>query len=436
NREEKAYDLIINIPPGMTKTIICSIVFPVWCWTKWHWMRFITGSYSSSLSLQSAEYSRDLIRSDRFKKVYPDLDIKEDKDSKGNYQVIKKVWRHAMNKLPANINGGNRYSTSVGGTLTGFHGDINIWDDPLNPKQAVSDKERETANNWVDLTLSTRKTDKRISVTIGIMQRLHQDDPSGHILAKKKAKVRHICLPGEIRNYEDKVQPPEMVKYYKDGLLDPNRMNWAVLEELEADLGQYGYAGQVGQNPTPPGGGMFKVDHFQMLRTILNPVNYVQTVRYWDKAGTAGGGAYTTGTKISRLNTNKIVIEDVKRGQWSSEERERIIKETAEIDGRNVTVIVEQEPGSGGKESAENTIRNLAGYVVLADRPTGDKVFRADPLSVQVNNGNVLLMQGEWNHDLIEEFRYFPFGTYKDIVDSCAAGFNYLMNKRMVKRIT
>ena len=89
-KQPKEYDLIINIPPGSTKTITCSIMFPAWCWTKWHWMRFITASYSSSLALESAEYCRDLIKSALFQQMYPEIGIKDDKDIKSNYKIVKR----------------------------------------------------------------------------------------------------------------------------------------------------------------------------------------------------------------------------------------------------------------------------------------------------------------------------------------------------------
>ena len=443
NREPKEYDLLINIPPGTTKTITCSIMFPVWGWTKWYWMRFITASYSDDAALESAEYSRDLIRSQRFQEMYPELDIKSDKDTKGNFKVIKKVWWEGRsNKVPQILIGGNRFSTSVGGTLTSFHADIYIWDDAINPKKAASETERHTANKWIDETLSTRKTDKRISTGIGIMQRLHEDDPSGHLLAKKKTNLRHICLPGEILNYKDMVRPLELIQYYTDNLLDPNRMDWKVLDEMEADLGQYGYSGQVGQKPTPPGGGMFKIDHFQTIHTMPSLVNTIQSVRYWDKAGTdvkdvkkGGKACYTAGVKMHKLANGKYIVSDVKKGQWSSEERERIIRETAEADGRDVEIGVEQEPGSGGKESAEGTIRNLAGFSIYAERPTGNKIYRADPYSVQVNNGNVMLLKGDWNHEYIKEHENFPFSTYKDQVDASSGAFNRLTGKKIARRI-
>lgn len=435
NRLLKEHDLLINVPPGSTKTILCTIVFPVWCWTKWFWMRFITASYSSVLALESAEYSRDLIRSQRFQEVYPELYIKADKDTKSNYKIVKRVPSTVSDFYFTEKTGGNRYSTSVGGTLTGFHGDILIWDDPLNPQQAASEKEVDIANRWLDQTLPTRKTNKGVSVTIGIMQRLHQNDPSGHLLEKEKTNLRHLCFPGEIRNYLQNLKPAECRKYYKDDLFDARRMNWNVLIELEKDLGQYGFAGQIGQNPAPPGGGMFKVDHFPMINEITPLNHYVKTVRYWDKAGSTLKGAYTVGVKMSLLRDGTYIIDDVKRGQWSALERENIIRETANADGHHVHIVIEQEPGSGGLESAQGTIRNLAGFFVKAERPTGDKAYRADPYSVQVNSGNIKLRVAHWNRQYIEELELFPNSTYKDQVDASSGAFNYLVTKKVVRAL-
>jgi len=104
----KLYDLIVNIPPGTTKTTICSVMFPVWCWTKWYWMKFITASYSATLSLESAEKSRDIIRSEKFKYIYPYLEIKQDKDTKSNFRVIKKEQALTPGHRPVIKLGGTR----------------------------------------------------------------------------------------------------------------------------------------------------------------------------------------------------------------------------------------------------------------------------------------------------------------------------------------
>lgn len=424
-RLPREYDLLINVPPGTTKTAMVSIMFPAWCWTKWYWMRFITASYSSPLSEESAKYCRDMVASERFQQIYPDIKIDPGKNTIVNFKIIKlengKVRR-----------GGGRFSTSVGATMTGFHGHFLLPDDPLNPKQAASVADLKTCIDWTDQTLTTRRIDKQVAAMVLIQQRLHQGDPTGHLWEKRdKIRLKLIRLPGEIRNYAEQLYPPELKDRYVDDLLDPVRMPWSVLEEEEVRLGQYGYAAQYGQNPTPPGGGMFKVEHFAIVDTMPSEVSIAATVRYWDKASTKdGSGAFTVGAKMHRLTNGRFLISDVKRGRWASEERERIILETAQADGQGVQIYHEQEPGSGGKDSAQATIRNLAGFASYADRPTGDKVTRADPYSVQVNNGNVQLLRGDWNREFIEEHRFFPFSRHKDQVDAGSGAITKLTGQK------
>jgi len=166
---------------------------------------------------------------------------------------------------------------------------------------------------------------------------------------------------------------------------------------------------------------------WQNLRIVdAIPAGLQTIVRYWDKAGSESRGCYTAGVKIGRLADKRYIVLDVVRGQWGAVEREKIIRQTAELDGKAVKVWIEQEPGSGGKESAEATIRNLAGYTCKADRPTGDKVTRAEPYAVQVEAGNVLVMRSHWTQAFIDEHKTFPGGEYKDQIDAVSGGFNKL----------
>lgn len=154
-------------------------------------------------------------------------------------------------------------------------------------------------------------------------------------------------------------------------------------------------------------------------------------IRYWDKAGTAGGtGARTAGVRMSMTPEGVVYVEDSVTGRWEAFGRERMLRQVAELDRAaygQVPVWVEQEPGSGGKESAESTIRNLRGFDVHAERPTGDKLVRARPFAAQWQAGNVRIVRGPWVSDYLNELAAFPLGVYKDQVDASSGAYNKLV---------
>ena len=152
-------------------------------------------------------------------------------------------------------------------------------------------------------------------------------------------------------------------------------------------------------------------------------------VRYWDKAGTEAGGCYTVGVKMGYSDlAKKWYVGHVAREQLSHLGRERMIKATAQMDGTLVDVYTEQEPGSGGKESAQNTVLNLAGFAVHIDRVSGDKYTRAKPFCSQCEALNVVLIEGDWNQAYIDELHNFnpDKGGLKDQVDASSGAFNKL----------
>lgn len=419
--EDKKHDLIINVPPGTSKSLLASVFFPAWVWTKMPTCKTICSSYTHTLALDLSRKSRDVVLSEKWQTLFGNVEMREDQNAKG----------HFMNSL-----GGYRYAVGTDGTVQGMHGHIIVIDDPLNPEQAVSDAERLSGNRWVSHTLEGRKVNKRVSIIILVMQRLHQGDPTAEMLdkASEDDPVRHICLPAEIKgNGRKTVRPRILSSRYVDGLLDPIRMPRKVLRRMRKRMSDYAYAGQFLQTPIPPGGAMFKVDRIT-IETPPNPIDMVRVCRFWDKAGTKGGGAYTAGVLIGVDSKGRFWVLDVVRGQWDSAIRERVIKQTAETDRltyeKRLEIGIEQEPGSGGKESAQSTLRNLAGYRVRIDRPTGDKETRADPFSVQVNGENVYMTRAPWNRDYIEELRFFPNGTYKDQVDASSGAFTIVTRPR------
>lgn len=407
----KMHDLVINISPGSSKSSIASILFPAWCWTRMPHMKYIGASYSRDLAYDLSRKNRDVVKSDLYKECFG-IGLREDQDTKGYF---------------VNTKGGQRFAAGSGGTVQGMHGHIIGIDDPIDPSGSVSDADQLFINNWIRRTLSGRKVDRRLTPMILIMQRLTQNDPTVQFLEKKR--VRHICIPAELT---DNVKPAELRKYYIDGLMDPQRLPREALEEAEHEMGAFAYAGQFLQTPVPESGGMFDVSR---LRFTDRDTIYTNVVRYWDKAGTpgkakGGRGAYTVGTKMGKGQDGRFYVIDVIRVRVNSSDREALIKRTARSDGRSVRIGIEQEPGSAGKESGEGTVRSLAGYNVRLDRPTGDKEQRADPFSVQVNAGNVVLVQAGWNEAYLDEMRYFPHSTTKDQIDASSGAFAMLARGR------
>lgn len=403
-------------------------MFPAWVWTRMATAVIITGSYVERLSLKLALKCRDVIECEKYSQCFLNIKLRKDQNAKSLYINTKK---------------GEKIACSVGGNITGSHGHFIIIDDPLDPEEAASELQLESANEWISGTLSSRKKDKVVTPIILIMQRLHQNDCTNDMIERSKSaqkiamrsgerdaplRLKHICLPAEV---SDKIQPPELIKFYKDGMMDPIRLPRSVLNEQMA-VGDYHYAGQYMQYPVPKGGGAFKTAKLNIETAI--PIKWLQKCRFWDKAGTKGGkGAFTVGLLMGQDLDKRWWVLDVIRERLGSFEREELIKQTAIMDGYDVLIGIEQEPGSGGKESAESTVRNLAGWNVIIDKPSGadsSKEARADPFSVQVNAGNVYLKQAEWNADYINELKYFPRSTFKDQVDSSSGAFNALTRRR------
>jgi predicted phage terminase large subunit-like protein len=232
------------------------------------------------------------------------------------------------------------------------------------------------------------------------------------------------------------VNPPECREHYVDGLMDPVRLDAATLERIEQEQGDYVYAGQYLQRPIPEGTAMFHVGKLSVVDKLPNDVKMVRVIRGWDKASsTADGAAYTVGFKMGVDTDGHYWFLHVKRDRMDSWARERLIRSTANEDTRRVEIAVEQEPGSGGKHSAQFTGRNLAGFrthIVGVGKSDGDKVTRAYALSSQVNAGNCSMVKGDWNAALINEMRFFPNSKYKDQIDAASLVFNILSNKKRV----
>jgi predicted phage terminase large subunit-like protein len=208
--------------------------------------------------------------------------------------------------------------------------------------------------------------------------------------------------------------------------LCPERYPVEKLRKYERRLGSYFWGALFQQHPKPRAGLMFQREWFTVVDVAPREA---KRVRYWDKAGTQGGGKATAGVLMARDAEGVFYVEHVVRGQYSALERERVIRQTAEADDAQyggVEIWMEQEPGSGGKESAENTVRGLAGFKVHKETVIGDKVTRAEPFAAQCEARNVRLVRGAWNGGFLDELTAFPHGAFADQVDGSSGAFNKL----------
>ncbi len=311
---------------------------------------------------------------------------------------------------------------------------VHNCDDPHKVKEAESDVSRLDIVRWWDETMSTRGNDPETSVFVVVMQRLHERDLSGHILASEQG-YENLMLP--MRFEEDRkcfTSLPWQDPRKKDGeMLWPSRFTEDYVSNLEKTLGEYGTAGQLQQRPAPRGGGMFKEVWFKDKVIAKAPDDIVATVLYWDKAATEGGGDYTVGLVMSRDKADNIYVESVTRAQLGSLARDEMIKSTSTIwksKRPNLVIYIEREGGGAGKDMMKFAIKQLAGLPVKQDIPSGDKVTRATPFATYSESGNVYIIKAAWNDVYLQELCVFPHGAHDDIVDAASGAFNKLFLKK------
>ena len=428
---KKISKLLINVPPGTMKSLLVSVFWPAWVWTHKPEKRWFFASYGEDLVVRDSLKCKSLIQSNWYQSRWG----------------AKFEFRKDTEKLFSNSKGGWRMCTTVGGKATGHHPDFKVVDDPHNALSADSEADRKMAVNWWDGTMSSRGVTRGAKSVI-VMQRLHAKDLSAHCL--EKGGWIHICLP---MSYEaaaestdafgNKTVTPRM-KPTPLGFVDPRTTDgellWPVLFDLEKvqaltlELGIYHAAGQLQQRPAPREGGMFKRAWFNKIINAIPP-DMTKWIRYWDKAGTEGGtGARTAGGLVGLQRSGTVVIADVIAVRMGAVDREKLIETTAILDRQrfgHVEIWTEQEPGSGGKESAEATVRNLAGFVVKLDRVSGAKEIRGEPLASQASVGNVVMLAGSWIPEFIDEIEVFPAGRCRDKVDATGGAFNKLYESKI-----
>ncbi len=405
--------LVINIPPGHMKSLMVSVFWQAWEWTRSPETRWLTASYAQALSVRDSVKTRRVILSPWYQSHWGDVyRLATDQNQKHRFE---------------NDRSGVRIATSVEGAATGERCDRAIIDDPHNVRQALSDKRRTEALVFWDETMTTRIDDPMCGGQVIVMQRLHERDLSGHVL--QDGGYVHLMLPME---YEPGRRCHTAIGFKdprrNDGeLLWPARFGPQALSEWKTRLGSYAAAGQLQQRPAPRGGGMFKRQWFAIVDAA--PVA-AKDARYWDMAATEDStGAdpdWTVGARLT-LQGGVYYITDIRRVRLRPMGVEQLVRQTAELDGLATEIRMEQEPGASGKSVIDHYARTvLLGFAFRGDRVSGAKIERANPLSAAAEAGNVKLVRGTWNKDFLDEIEIFPNGAHDDQVDAVTGAFHAL----------
>lgn len=244
-------NLLINVPPRHMKSLLVSVFWPAWEWLQHPERRWLFSSYGSGLSIRDSIKCRRLIESPSYQTLWGDrYALTSDQNTKGRFD---------------NDRSGYRIATSVGGAATGEGGDRVVCDYPHNVQEAESDAVRKNTLDWWDMVMSTRLNDPRTSSKVVVMQRIHERDLSGHLLAQ--GGYEHLCLPAEYDGRRTVTAIGwEDPRREQGELLWPERFGQAELDALKRSLGSYGAAGQLQQRPAPAGGGMLKTHWFKFFQ--------------------------------------------------------------------------------------------------------------------------------------------------------------------------
>lgn len=330
--------------------------------------------------------------------------------------------------------GGGLWAAGVGGPATGKGWHLGIIDDPIkDAKEASSGTIRERIKDWFGSVWTTREEPGGALVVV--QTRWHEDDLSGYLLSLEAEEredwyivnLPAICDPDDVQTF-----PPSCTvhpDWRETGEpLCPERYPLDRLRKVANRIGEYFFGALFQQRPRPRDGGMFG-GAVSIVGAVPTGAAYV---RYWDKAGAAPGkGDWTVGALAAHLD-GITYIADVERGQWPAAERNKKIRETAELDRQRygrVVIWIEQPPGLA-KEATDAVIALLQGFVVYADPVKGDKAERAEPFAAQWQAGNVRLLRAAWNKAYLDELRAFPNGKHDDQVDGSSGGYNKLVSDR------
>lgn len=417
--------LIINMPPRYMKSIAVSVLWPTWVWIEKPWLRSLFASYSQSLSTKHSLDRRTVIQSPWYQERWGSrFSLADDHNLKTEF---------------TNNHRGHMIATSVGGTATGKGGDVLGVDDPVNPKEAHSDALRVAANTWFDQTFYTRLDNKKTGAIVVVMQRLHEQDLSGHLL--QQGGWEHLKLPAEAKDRQTIVFPlsGRTVEREPGDIIWPEREGPEELAQTKRALGTYGYAGQYDQDPAPAGGGILKRHWWrywqpkganlppvpvrlpdgtiELRQAVDLPDDLTDHLQSWDMAfKDTENSAYVVGQVWAYRGADKFLLDQV-RDKMDFVATEAAVQMLTAKWPQAIAKLIEDK--ANGPAIISRLQHKIPGIIAI---PAGDsKESRTHAVAPEIEAGNVYIPHPAvwpWVDAFLHEASTFPASTYKDQVDA------------------
>ncbi|HWF05104.1 MAG TPA: phage terminase large subunit [Candidatus Angelobacter sp.] len=409
--------IIFNVPPRTMKSLLISVFFPIWVWTVDPARRFMFVSYSEKLSTQHSVYRRSLIESEwyqeRWGKVFR---LSRDQNVKSHYENSRR---------------GTMFSTGMQATATGMGGDILIFDDPLNPEQAISQAEREAVNVRFDTTFRSRINDPATGIKIIIMQRLHELDLTGHVLARESPRWEHVSLPAIAQKDKDWKFPisKKTVTQKAGDLLWPQRLTESFLASQRVGMGSWAFNGQYQQTPAPLDGGIIKRAWVRFYREL--PAHFDFMVQSWDCTFSGGSdNDFVAGQVWGRSGGKYYMLP------YRAYERLDFGPTMAAIKSAHAkfpsahAVLIEDK--ANGPAIISELQKEIPG--VVAVNPEGGKIARAQATAPLWEAGSIELPDPQifgttWMEDYLHNICAFPKAAHDDDMDATSQALIYMRSR-------
>lgn len=404
--------LVVNMPPRHLKSLMASIALPAFVLGHTPSAKIIVVTYVQDLSDSLAEQFRQIVRTAWYQRMFPGTRF---------------IGKGTMGEVTT-TRGGLRLSTSVGGVLTGRGGDLIIIDDPQKPADAASETIRAKVLQWYGGTLVSRLDSKQTGNIIVVMQRLHEDDLSGFLLAQggwRSLSLPAIAMTDEVFSYS--VGALRLTYTRREGeALHPERESLATLASIRADMGEAAFSAQYLQMPLPPGGGIFKVKWLQYYDAL--PLKFDRIVESWDCASKDHERADYSACTVWGIVGEQYYLLYVLRERMDYPSLKRDVIRLAEQYNAKEILIEDTSAGTGLIQE----LTGLGRYKIVPVTPgTREKQVRADQQTAKFEAGQVWLPRdAPWMQDYLHELTGFPNTRHDDQVDSTVQFLEWITSKR------